>query len=92
MTDDVVIFPFNIPHQAMAVVELNELANLLNTIKMRPDLAAEASSRAQTIETALWKWGVVNTQDYGEVFAYEIDGNVFQVMPGNQLKMIVRLW
>ncbi|KAH8118709.1 Six-hairpin glycosidase-like protein [Phellopilus nigrolimitatus] len=73
-SDDVVIFPYNIPHQAMLVVELRALANLLEKIGTRPDLGSRAFERAQIVEDAIWKYGVVNTADWGKVFAYEIDG------------------
>ncbi|TDL29864.1 hypothetical protein BD410DRAFT_780368 [Rickenella mellea] len=73
-SDDVVIFPYNIPHQAMLVVELRELANLLNTVNIRTDLAAKATEQADMVEAALWKWGVVHTAQWGQVFVYEVDG------------------
>ncbi|KAJ7208663.1 Six-hairpin glycosidase-like protein [Mycena pura] len=73
-SDDVVYFPYNIPHQAMAVVELRGLASLLTQVNMRPDLAQEATARAQTVEAALWAHGTVLTKTWGEVFAYEVDG------------------
>ncbi|KAJ6452377.1 Six-hairpin glycosidase-like protein [Mycena vitilis] len=73
-SDDVVYFPYNIPHQAMAIVELRGLASLLQQVNMRPDIQAAATARANTVETALWKWGTVLTKDWGEVFAYEVDG------------------
>lgn len=67
-------FPYNIPHQAMAVVELRGLASLLKQVNLRPDIQAAANARANTVEAALWKWGTVLTKDWGEVFAYEVDG------------------
>ncbi|KAF7342422.1 hypothetical protein MVEN_01831300 [Mycena venus] len=73
-SDDVVYFPYNIPHQAMAIVELRGLASLLKQVNLRPDIQATATSRANTVEAALWKWGTVLTKDWGEVFAYEVDG------------------
>ncbi|KAJ7077545.1 Six-hairpin glycosidase-like protein [Mycena belliarum] len=73
-SDDVVAFPYNIPHQAMAVVELRGLAALLKQVKLRPDLQKAALARAADVEAALWKWGTVLTKDWGEVFAYEVDG------------------
>ncbi|KAJ7782212.1 hypothetical protein DFH07DRAFT_909060 [Mycena maculata] len=73
-SDDVVYFPYNIPHQAMAVVELRGLASLLQELKLRPDIQASATAHADTVETSLWKWGTVLTKDWGEVFAYEVDG------------------
>ncbi|KAJ6571091.1 Six-hairpin glycosidase-like protein [Mycena capillaripes] len=73
-SDDVVYFPYNIPHQAMAIVELRGLASLLKQVNLRPDIQTSATARANTVETALWKWGTVLTKDWGEVFAYEVDG------------------
>ncbi|KAJ7473583.1 Six-hairpin glycosidase-like protein [Mycena galericulata] len=73
-SDDVVAFPYNIPHQAMAVVELRGLASLLQELKLRPDLQSTATARANSVETSLWKWGTVLTKTWGEVFAYEVDG------------------
>ncbi len=75
--DDVVYFPYNIPHQAMAVVELRGLAALLKELNLRPDIQATATARANTVETALLKFGTVLTKDWGEVFAYEVDGAFF---------------
>ncbi|KAJ7246985.1 hypothetical protein C8J57DRAFT_1081267 [Mycena rebaudengoi] len=72
--DDVVAFPYNIPHQAMLVVELRELASLLRQVNMRPDIQSTALARATVVEEAVWKYGTVLTKDFGEVFAYEVDG------------------
>lgn len=76
LLDDVVIFPYNIPHQAMLVVELKKLADLLERINVRPDLVKQARVWADTVDKAIWKYGVVSTEDWGEVFAYEIDGSL----------------
>jgi len=73
-SDDVVIFPYNIPHQAMLVVEMNGLRSLLHQLGARPDLQLLAQRRATIVENAIWKYGVVNQPDWGEVFAYEVDG------------------
>ena len=72
--DDVVVFPYNIPHQAMLVVEMRKLAELLRNIGTRPDLVKLAEERADIVENAIWKYGTVDTPDWGKVFAYEIDG------------------
>ena len=74
LPDDVVIFPYNIPHQAMLVVEMNALRSLLRKIGARPDLQFLAQRRARIVESAIWKYGIVNHPDWGEVFAYEVDG------------------
>jgi meiotically up-regulated gene 157 (Mug157) protein len=58
----------------MAIVELRGLASLLKQVGLRPDIQAAATKRASSVEAALWKWGTVLTKDWGEVFAYEVDG------------------
>ena len=61
----------------MLVVELRELANLLSSVNLRPDLIAEARRRAGLVQGAIWKYGVINTTSFGEVFAYEVDGKTY---------------
>ncbi|KAF7288870.1 hypothetical protein MIND_01402800 [Mycena indigotica] len=87
-SDDVVYFPYNIPHQAMAIVELRGFAALLSNLKKRaekdthlasvlkdhPGMSAMALKRAKSVEDALWEYGTVPTKKWGEVFAYEVDG------------------
>ncbi|KAJ7065845.1 hypothetical protein C8F01DRAFT_1126771 [Mycena amicta] len=87
-SDDVVYFPYNIPHQAMAIVELRGFASLLSTLKKRsqndtllasilekhPDMSKLALARAKSVEDAVWEYGTVPTKKWGEVFAYEVDG------------------
>lgn len=74
--DDVVIFPYNIPHQAMLVAELRGLVDLLAKLGVRPDLMNRSRSLAASVEAAIWKYGVVDTPDFGRVFAYEVDGKL----------------
>ena len=73
-----VIFPYNIPHQAMLVVELRELAAMLRDVGVRPDLVRFALDRARKAEEAVWKHAVVERAPWGKVFAYEVDGEFFQ--------------
>ncbi len=58
----------------MLVVEMNGLRSLLHQLGARPDLQLLAQRRATIVENAIWKYGVVNQPDWGEVFAYEVDG------------------
>lgn len=58
----------------MLVVEMNGLRSLLHELGARPDLQMLAQHRAKVVESAIWKYGVVRQPDWGEVFAYEIDG------------------
>ncbi|KAJ7065853.1 Six-hairpin glycosidase-like protein [Mycena amicta] len=87
-SDDVVDFPYNIPHQAMAVVELRGLASLYSQLKTAartdttlrkllasvPDIGTAALTRANTVEKAIYEYGTIVSKTWGEVFAYEVDG------------------
>lgn len=58
----------------MLVVELNGLRALLHKLGARPDLQFLAQRRAEMVQSAIWKYGVVRQPDWGDVFAYEVDG------------------
>jgi meiotically up-regulated gene 157 (Mug157) protein len=72
-SDDATIFPFLIPANAYMAVELGHLATLLSR-GGQPELAQRAAQRGQTLEAAVWRYGVVDHALYGPVFAYEVDG------------------
>lgn len=94
LLDDVVIFPYNIPHQAMLVVELKKLADLLERINVRPDLVKQAREWADTVDKAIWKYGVVSTEEWGKVFAYEVDGSLssFTLSYCHSYTVLCRIW
>lgn len=58
----------------MLVVELRELAAMLQDVGVRPDLVSFALTRAKMVEEAVWKYAVVEREPWGKVFAYEVDG------------------
>lgn len=58
----------------MLVVELRKLADLLEEVDVRPDLSQQARLWADTVDDAIWRYGVVETEEWGRVFAYEVDG------------------
>ena len=66
--------PYNIPVNALLVVELRGLAKVLEANRLRQDLVGKARKIADRVESAIWKLGVVDREGWGEVFAYEIDG------------------
>eukprot|EP00047_Mylnosiga_fluctuans_P014463 m.38692 g.38692 ORF g.38692 m.38692 type:complete len:478 (-) comp5521_c0_seq1:62-1495(-) len=79
-SDDATVYPFNIPANAMAVVELNHIAALLATLGQQ-SAAATAVELAKEIEEGIERYGVAVHPTKGEVYAYEVDGF------GNQLFM-----
>ncbi|CAH1766557.1 11059_t:CDS:2 [Entrophospora sp. SA101] len=71
-SDDSTTFPFLIPSNAMASVELEHLSKMLN--KTYPDLAKKAFEMAIDIRTAIVSLSIVHHQKFREIFVYEIDG------------------
>lgn len=61
----------------MLVAELRGLVDLLAKLGVRPDLMNISRSLAASVEAAIWKYGVVDTPDFGRVFAYEVDGKLY---------------
>lgn len=65
---------FNVPANAMAVVCLRYVAEMLTTLRMASHLATEAKRLADEIDAAIRRYAVVPHPSKGAVLAYEIDG------------------
>lgn len=73
-SDDACKLPFHVPSNAMAVVALRGARDLLLALD-EPALASEATALAGEIEAALAAHAVTTHPRYGEIWAYEVDGN-----------------
>ncbi|KAI1463038.1 glycoside hydrolase family 125 protein [Daldinia caldariorum] len=72
-SDDATILGFFIPANAMIAVELKRTANVLKSVGKNV-LAQTVETWSQTINDGVWDHGTVQHKDFGEVFAYEVDG------------------
>lgn len=72
-SDDEAVFPYLIPANAMAVVTLQAIAKILQNIS-RPELTDDCIRLAKEIDKGIKKYGTVNHEVYGKIFAYEVDG------------------
>lgn len=72
-SDDEAVFPYLIPANAMAVVTLNGISKILKKIKQEK-LEGLANGLAKEIDKGIKKYGVVEHEEFGRVFAYEVDG------------------
>ncbi|GJJ07348.1 hypothetical protein Clacol_001549 [Clathrus columnatus] len=68
-SDDLSIYPFLTPANAMLSVELTHLADMLQAVKRRPDVVSNARTLSKRISDAVWNTTVVN-----DIFAYETNG------------------
>jgi meiotically up-regulated gene 157 (Mug157) protein len=72
-SDDACIFPFLVPSNLFAVTSLRQLAEMAASLFHDIALAAEATTLAAEVETALRLHAIATTQQ-GDLWAYEVDG------------------
>ncbi|ODM89455.1 hypothetical protein Ocin01_17227 [Orchesella cincta] len=72
-SDDASIFHYLIPANALAVVGLEGVANILLTARVDPALLDEVILLAAEIREGIQRYGVVRHPQFGDVFAYEVD-------------------
>lgn len=72
-SDDEAVFPYLIPSNAMAVVTLKAVANILEKAG-QSGLKDNVIKLATEIDGGIKKFGIVDHPEFGRVFAYEVDG------------------
>ena len=73
-SDDATTFEFLIPSNFMAVKTLRKMAEILETVNGKPDLAEECLALAAEVDQALKEYAIVQHPKYGPIYAYEVDG------------------
>ena len=73
-SDDATIFPFLIPSNLFAVRSLRQLEEILEHLKVAPELAADCRQMAAEVERAVFEHGIYEHPRYGRIYAYEVDG------------------
>ncbi|MGC8551023.1 MAG: glycoside hydrolase family 125 protein [Acidobacteriaceae bacterium] len=79
-SDDCCTYPLFVPANLFAVHTLHLLAELAATVSAN-DIANESIALAVGVQKAILQYGIVQHPQYGEIWAYEVDGY------GNQLFM-----
>lgn len=72
-SDDSTILQYLIPSNAMAVVGLKGVANVLKSEGRLPELSQKLDALADEVQAAIQKHGIVNHPEFGRVYAYEVD-------------------
>jgi meiotically up-regulated gene 157 (Mug157) protein len=80
-SDDACTYPLFVPANLFALVSLRQLATLATQVLRDASLGQEAQALAAEVETAVQRYGKTQHAQYGEIWAYEVDGY------GNVLKM-----
>ncbi len=73
-SDDACEYGYNIPANMFAVTVLGYIEEMAQLIYDDTSLALEAKTLKQEIDEGINKYGVINDPEYGEVYAYEVDG------------------
>lgn len=73
-SDDSTVFPFLIPSNLFAVQALRELEHIYRTVRKDELFAQECGQFAQEVESAVREYAMVNHLNFGEIYAYEVDG------------------
>lgn len=73
-SDDATTFGFLIPSNFMAVSSLRKAAEILSEVNNDDALANECRALADDVENAIKEYAIVNHPDFGEIFAFEVDG------------------
>jgi meiotically up-regulated gene 157 (Mug157) protein len=76
-SDDATTYPFLVPANAMAVVELRNLAAMLDDIFTSNEtkiLAKKARKLSQEIAAGIAKFGIMPHLNFGNIYAFEVDG------------------
>ena len=78
--DDACVFPFYVPDNLMAVVELKHLAEMLREIKKNEKYAALCIKMASQIDTAIQEYAIIDHRVFGKMYAFEVDGYGSQLL------------
>src|SRR5580658_1216566 len=73
-SDDACTYPLFVPANLFAVVSLRQLATLASQVLKDPGLSQEAQALAAEVEIAVQRYGKTQHAQYGEIWAYEVDG------------------
>ncbi len=73
-SDDACKYNFLIPSEMMAVVALRDLQDIEKTALTDPAAAARAGKLAGQVQAGIERYGIVDTPDFGRIYAYEVDG------------------
>ncbi|KAI5361825.1 Putative metal-independent alpha-mannosidase, six-hairpin glycosidase superfamily [Septoria linicola] len=72
-SDDATLYQFFIPGNMQSAVYLNATAEIAEKVGRR-DLAGRMREQAKSVREAIERYGVVKTEEHGEVYAFEVDG------------------
>jgi len=73
-SDDACYYQFLIPSEMMAVVALRGLEQIERSVYKNEQFADHIASLKESIDAGIHKYGIVESKEFGKVFAFEVDG------------------
>lgn len=73
-SDDPAEFPYNVPQNMFAVVELQQLSEIEKQVYHDERAAEEAWGLSVQVHDAIERYGIVFVPHFGRIYAYEVDG------------------
>jgi meiotically up-regulated gene 157 (Mug157) protein len=73
-SDDATLFPFLIPSNLFAVLSLRQMSKFYNNNIKDNSFAKECNSFADEVEKAVKDFAIVKHENFGNIYAYEVDG------------------
>lgn len=73
-SDDSTMYPYLIPSNIFAVLSLNQLTSIYRDVLDENELATICEEMAIEIHNAVEKYAVSEHLNFGEIYAYEVDG------------------
>lgn len=73
-SDDATMYAFLVPSNIFAVLSLNQLHGIYKNVIKDDDFATECLTLATEVNDAINKYAISKHLDFGEIYAYEIDG------------------
>lgn len=73
-SDDATTFPYLVPSNIFATLSLKQLSDIYCNVLNNDEFATECNKLATKIEDAIKKYAISSHLDFGEIYAYEVDG------------------
>ncbi len=73
-SDDSTTLQYLIPSNFFAVTSLRKMAEILSAVNNDAERASQCTALADEVEAALKQYAVYNHPEFGEIYAYEVDG------------------
>jgi len=91
-SDDATIYPYLVPSNFFAVIELKHLAAIAQTIVPQNKLSVSATALSTQVENALRENAIIDVKGFGKIYAYEVNGfGSFNLMDDSNVPSLLAL-